>query len=369
MQRGKISIQLILILINLFASVNCFSQYIDTTRFVFRVDTVAELNNFFQRDLYWRGADGASSIDLGNGRVAWLFSDGFIAKKKSAARSNSNMVRNSMAIQMNYNLDSASLKYYWKNSVSKPEPFFKTPGDHWFWTGSGIMIKDRLLIFLIKEHGVPTGIGFEAYGWNAALVTNPSEEPSKWEIQYIEGPETFGTIAGSAAVLKDKSYVYAFGAVEPTSHEVYLIRWKLEDAYNGNLSEPEWWMHETWAVRQEKSIIPELLFTGGTEYSVHFDSILQKYIQIQSFGFGEGSLGIRMADSIQGPWTNPHIFYTPVYPGVKKPFMYAAKAHPELKGDGLYITYNVNSFDFGELISNEYIYYPKFIRLKIDLRN
>lgn len=59
------------------------------------------------------------------------------------------------------------------------------------------------------------------------------------------------------------------------------------------------------------------------------------------------------------------MFYTPAYPGVKKPFMYAAKAHPELTGNGIYITYNVNSFDFGELIENQTIYFPKFIMLRI----
>ena len=45
--------------------------------------------------------------------------------------------------------------------------------------------------------------------------------------------------------------------------------------------------------------------------------------------------------------------------------MYAAKAHPELQGDGIYITYNVNSFDFGELIENQNLYFPKFILIKI----
>ena len=96
---------------------------------------------------------------------------------------------------------------------------------------------------------------------------------------------------------------------------------------------------------------------------------LKKFIQIQSFEFGEGKIGIRTSDSLQGKWSEPFIFYTPEYPGVKKPFMYAAKAHPELFGNGIYITYNVNSFYFGELMENQTIYFPKFILMKIEIKD
>lgn len=72
-----------------------------------------------------------------------------------------------------------------------------------------------------------------------------------------------------------------------------------------------------------------------------------------------------MADSPQGKWTDPFMICKPGYTGIRKPFMYAAKAHPELNGDGIYVTYNVNSFDFGELIENQSLYFPKFILIKI----
>ena len=52
--------------------------------------------------------------------------------------------------------------------------------------------------------------------------------------------------------------------------------------------------------RKAKDPISEPLVIGGTEYSVHYDKALKKYIQIQSFGFGKGTLGLRKADSLQG---------------------------------------------------------------------
>ncbi|SHI65284.1 hypothetical protein SAMN05444280_104116 [Tangfeifania diversioriginum] len=35
-------------------------------------------NSIFKKDKYWRGADGAATIELGQGKILWLFSDTFI---------------------------------------------------------------------------------------------------------------------------------------------------------------------------------------------------------------------------------------------------------------------------------------------------
>ena len=340
-------------------------QVFDTATYHIKVETSQEANQFFRKDPIWLGADGAASIDLGNDRILWLFSDSFICKDSSASRKKSTIIRNSIAIQNGTDLKTASLKYYWNKSHTKDLAFFTKKGKSWFWTGHGIRIKDKLLIFLIKEQAVKSGLGFEAVGWQAVLISNPDDEPSAWKMKYIEGPETFGTMAGSAAVLKDENYLYAFGSVEPSTHEVYLLRWKLIDVYEGILSNLEWWINERWVFRKTKLPIPKPLFTGATEYSVHYDSVLHKYIQVQSFGFGEASVGLRTANQLIGPWTEPIMIYTPFYKGVNKPLMYAAKAHPELEGNGIYITYNTNSTDFKELTDNHNIYFPEFILLKI----
>lgn len=58
------------------------------------------------------------------------------------------------------------------------------------------------------------------------------------------------------------------------------------------------------------------------------------------------------------------IFYKPQFKN-RKEFAYTARAHPELNSDGILITYNVNNFDFGQLVNDETIYFPKIIKLKI----
>lgn len=353
------------LLLLLFLANICLSQPLDTTKYRIEVSSAGRTNPFFRSDKLWRGADGAASVDLGNGRVLWLFSDGFIASDSSGSRKNSKMIRNSVAIQQGYDLNSASIRYYYDKSGKEPHSFFPESGQFWFWTGHGVMIREKLILFLTKMKGVKTGLGFEAVAWVAVLVTNPQEEPSRWKMKYIEGTDTYGTIVGSAAVLKDENYLYSYSVLEPGTHEAYLLRWKMEDACKGDLARPEWWFNGQWAERKTKEPVPAPLFIGGTEYSVHYDTTLKKYLQIQSHGFGAGSIGLRMSDSLQGPWTDLHLFFKPNYTGITKPFMYAAKAHPELKADGLVITYNINSFDFGELVANQDIYFPKFMEVRI----
>lgn len=363
------SMKSIAFIVFLLISSSIYCQLFDTSKYAVAVASAETVSSFFKNDPVWLGADGAASVDLGNGKLLWLFSDSFICSDTSGSRKRSKLIRNSIAIQNGYNLETASLKFYWDKSELQPRAFFHLHRNSWFWTGHGIKIKDRLLIFLIRERNVKSGLGFEAIDWFAVLISNPDDDPVNWKMKYIKGTKTFGTIAGSAAVLKDKNYLYAFGAVEPATHEVYVLRWKLGDAYAGNLASPEWWINGRWTTRKTKLPLPEPLFIGSTEYSVHYDNSLKKFIQLQAFGFGEGKIGMRIADKITGPWTAPYFIYKPTYPGVKKPFMYSAKAHPELAGEGIYITYNINSFDLKELTENKNIYFPQFVVLKISQKN
>lgn len=352
----------------LFLSFKSNGQAFDTGKYLVSVDSSETINKFFTHDPVWRGADGAASVDMGNGKVLWLFSDSFIATDSPFSRKKSVLVRNSIAIQQGYDLTTATLKFYWNKTGKEPRAFFGTASKEWFWTGHGIMIKNKLLIFLIREKQTKQGLGFEATGWAAVLIDNPEDDPSAWMMRYTKTSETFGLIAGSAALLKDEHYIYAYGAVEPSSHEVYVLRWRLDNAYKGDLSKPEWWINHGWAKRTSRHPVPEPLFFGQTEFSVHYDSSLKKYLQFQSFGFGMGSIGVRMADSLHGPWSGLHVFAKPRPVAVINPFMYSVKAHPELRSDGIYLTYNVNSFGVDDLLNNQSIYFPFFMRVKISKR-
>jgi len=336
--------------------------YTDTT--FNHIEVYEENNSLFTKDKIWRGADGAASIDLENAKILWLFSDTFIDTQATGKRSNSRMIRNSIAIQEGYELEEAKITFYHKGTRKKPKSFFELPGKTWFWTGHGTIINDKLILFLFEEQNRKTGIGFEAIGWYVAIIDNPFEDPLSWNIRYVKGIETFGVVVGSSAVLKDTDFIYAFGVTEPATHETYLLRMPVEKLIKGDITELEWWIDGNWRARNAEFPVPAPLFIGQTEFSVHFQQDLNQYIQIQTYGVGHASIGYRLADKPEGPWSDPVIFYKPHLES-QNDFVYSANAHPEITTDGILISYNVNTGNFGELVRNENIYFPKFIMMRL----
>ena len=70
------------------------------------------------------------------------------------------------------------------------------------------------------------------------------------------------------------------------------------------------------------------------------------------------------SDTPVGPWTNERTLYcTPELEG--NIFTYNAFVHPELSRNGdLFISYNVNSFNFGDVFADVNNYRPRFIRVQ-----
>ncbi len=325
---------------------------------------VVELDNsMFKQDSYWRGADGAATVELDGGRVLWLFSDSFIDQDGTGKRSNSRtMIRNSIAIQ-DSNLLSSKLTYYFGGTNQVPDDYFKLEGDNWFWTGHGIVILDKLVVFLFEETAIDVDIGFEATGWYIAVIDNPNDRPDEWIVNYYKGSNTFGVIVGSSAVLQDEKYLYAYGVKEPSTHETYFLRFDKAKLVKGDFSTMEWWIDNMWLGNINEEPISSSLFISQTEFSVHFDLGLKKYIQIQTYGFGSASIGYRLADQPQGPWSEPVIVFKSALKN-KQEFVYSANAHPEFDTEGLIVTYNINNGDFEELIFDEEIYFPQVIQVK-----
>jgi len=219
------------------------------------------------------------------------------------------MIRNSIAIQEGYELEGAKITFYHKGTRKKPGSFFELPGKTWFWTGHGTLINDKLIVFLFEEQSTKTGIGFEAIGWYVAIIDNPYEDPLNWNITYVKGIETFGIIVGSSAVLKDMDFIYAYGVTEPATHETYLLRMPIDKLIKGDITELEWWIEGDWKARNTESPVPSPLFIGQTEFSVHFQRDINKYIQIQTYGIGHASIGYRLAEVPEGPWVKTCHFF------------------------------------------------------------
>ncbi len=327
-----------------------------------------EADNLFRRDPYWLGSDCASSVDLGNSRVLWLFGDTWIDPSGKGTRRGARMVSNSVAIQTGTDPASASIKFYWGHGENgNPAALIPDEGGVRHWFGNGVRVGDRLVLFLGSVVSVNTGLGFESAGWVAWMVENPDDESTAWKMHQLPTPKNvLGISPGFTAVLRLGEYVYAFGSEDPVkSHPLYSVRWPGEDVRRGRLMHPEWWAGERAGWVPDSSATPRfpLFENGQSELTVHFDTVSGRFIGVQTSGFGPADVMMRAAPDLTGPWSPAKMVYRP--PEYYKPdvMIYAAKAHPELTGGDLILTYATNNFNFGSVVSDSLSYYPRFVRL------
>ena len=324
-------------------------------------------DKLFRGDPCWVGGDGAYSVDLGKGRFLWLFGDSLIDPTGSHSRKSEGvkMIGNSIAIQTGSNPSTAKIRFYWKTGRS-PAAFFADSGGDRYWPGHGVRIRDRLLLFLMRVKNAPNSLGFEVCGWEAVLIRNPDAAPPEWKMTWLDAPSNkLHVIVGSAAVLRDGGFVYAFGSKEPGNECAYLVRWTEGEARNGKLLHPQWWDGSGWSEKEpegKNSAAP--VFRGaGSEFTVHRDPKTGKFVMVQSDGFGPADIAMREADQPAGPWSRSERLYRPPEFHVPRIMIYQGKAHPGLAGADLVLTYSTNSFDLKNLLADPDIYYPRFVRI------
>jgi len=298
-----------------------------------------EAEGLFRRDPRWLGGDVAYSVDLSRERVLWLFGDSFIGTNAAGKRTQSTMVRNSVAIETGYDPSRASLKFYWRMQKGRPASFVPETRHAWLWPTHGVRLGTKLLLFFtrVRPDNRKDSLGFENFGWAAYLVDNPDQEPSAWVLRKTEIPTNAWNVIVGAAALVAGDFLYVFGPAEP-SHDVYLLRWPLGAAEKGDLASPEWWcgLDQGWTRQQKLVRRPTPVFSeGGMEFSVQWDPHRKKFLAVHSVGFGASEIAIRWAERLQGPWSGPTPVYRPPESARPHTLEYAAKAHAELSGDSL----------------------------------
>ncbi|MCX7012201.1 MAG: DUF4185 domain-containing protein, partial [Candidatus Sumerlaeota bacterium] len=285
------------------------------------------------RDPHWMGADVASSVDLGSGRILWLFGDTWIDPSGTGTRQGARMVSNSVAVQTGTDPSTAAISFYWGEAADgSPTPMFPDRGAESLWFGNGVRVGDRLVLFFSRTLRTGKGIGFKSAGWTAVMVENPDAEPSAWRARPLETPPNpLGIQVGFAAALQMDEHVYALGSQDPVkSHPIFAARWPAEQVRRGNLLHPEWWAGDRLGWVPDSSSAPRwpLFENGQSELSIHVDSATQRFLVAQTLGFGPADVMMRAAPSLTGPWSAPQMVYRP--PEYYRPnvMIYAGKAHP-----------------------------------------
>lgn len=309
-----------------------------------------EADALFRQDPRWLGGDAAYSVDLGNDTSLWLFGDSFIATSDAHVRSQSTLVRNSIAIMTGRDPVTATMQFLWTDS-SPPTSFFPEHGDTWSWPLGVVGAGDgSAIVFLAEQRAVEGGLGFEGAGYRVSRVTQgpvASELPST--------PAPFDADAAVSCATVDEGFIVAvFGG--------RLARWPSNAT---DFSTPEWFADGTWSVSAMPSIV---IPSAASECSLHRDATTGLWVYVQSRGFGATKIAIRSAPALEGPWSAAEDVFTPPESAVDDAFVYAGKAHPQLVGlDGqLVVTYADNSFTFADLFEPDTtLYYPHVATLSL----
>jgi hypothetical protein len=326
-----------------------------------------EADRLFHQDPHWLGGDDAYSIDLSGGRVLWLFGDTFVATSDAGLRSQSVMVHNTVAIQSGYDPSQASMAFRWQSTDAGPNAFFGgDDGGDWYWPGHGAMVGGQLVVFLSRIAPSSGGLGFQAAGWAVVRVDDPQDDPSMWRPVYLPTPTQALGVTFGETVLEWDGGLWAFGA-EDQSHAVHVIRWPASAVDAGDLFTPEWWTPGGWVPYASLSAPPTPLFSdGATELRVQTDPRGTGWLEVQTVGFGSATLDLRASPGLTGTWGSVAAVYTPPEANRSGILIYAGKSHPELVGAPLLATYATNSTSFSTLVSDQSLYFPRFVRLTPD---
>jgi len=322
-----------------------------------------EAERLFRLDPAFLGGDAAISVPLQHDRVLWLFGDTFVAAKAGETRATATFVRNSVAIQEGRDPTLASFRLFPRHTESGvPATFFEDTQGGWFWPGQGLLLDGALTLFLERMASDPSpgSLGFRAAGYAAVRIDNPDDEPPAWHLSFLPVPDEGELHLVGVSVLLADEHVYAYAVREPGDHAVMLLRWSRGAFRSGDLLQPERWAGpERGFARDAQPAV--VIANGAAELSVSSDP-RGGYLEVQSHGFGAAPIELRFAAALEGPWSEPVVWYRPVGAPPASEIWYAGRAHPELRGAELIVTYATNSLDQQTLLRDTRLYFPRFVR-------
>lgn len=311
----------------------------------------------------WTGADSAYSVELPDGRTAWIYSDTFLGEvnETHGRPLDSAFIHNSINVD-----DDGEITTYTGGTPAAPESLVKVAGADegrdWYWFGDATVHGDELQVLLVEF--VKTGDTM----WDFKFAGNgvATFDASTLELRSVDEVATDGINWGSAIYESpDDGYTYVYG-VEDLGAQKFA---HLARVAGGDLADGTWEYLGDAGWSTDATDTKRILEGVSNEFSVsrfqgEFTLVTGDTTEILS-----SKIVMYRSKSLAGPFTNKtELYRTPETGG--NVFTYNAKAHPQL-GDGhtLLITYNVNSFDTNDLYVDVDNYRPRYVAVDTKIKN
>lgn len=304
--------------------------------------------NFTRNGGGWTGGDATYSISLPDDRTLWLFGDSFIDQVNPDRSRPSFMLINNCLVEQDGNIFTT----YQGGTSNAPKAFAIPPdGTSWYWPGHGKVQDDTLYLFM---HAFGTG-GGGMWDFFRTGIDLLKLDPITFDIYSNERVLDGSSVSYGAHVMSDGSYTYIYGVLaENPIKYAYVAR------ANERLEQPwEYYSSGEWV--EEEALATSIHNEVSEQFTV-FKYQGRYYLLTQHNIFGS-QIYIYSSDSPVGPWSNKRTVYcTPETGGDL--FTYNAYAHPQFLDNGeLLVSYNINSFDFNDLLESADNYRPYFVRI------
>ncbi|MEW6262829.1 MAG: DUF4185 domain-containing protein [Thermodesulfobacteriota bacterium] len=339
-------------------------------------EPLAEMNAHFRRTEGWIGADGAHSVPLGPDRTLWLFSDTWVGEVREGRRFNATIVNNSVAAQQGRGTSAPFRFAVRQGSRGKPQAIIApADGRGWFWMQAGAAVNGRLVLFLTQvEKTVNAGVfSFHSVGQWIGVVPNPDDDPTTWALKQLRLPFTIFTpereLTFGAAVLEHAGCLYVYGTdedVRATGRERYLIAARVAGDAIDDFARWEFFHDGRWQsdFRQSTRLVPGMASDGSVSYLPD----RHQFVLVYTDGGLSDRILARSAPRPWGPWSEPVTVYRcPESGWDRRIYCYNAKAHSALgTRDELVVSYVANSFEFWHVASDARLYWPRFVRVRLE---
>lgn len=310
----------------------------------------------------WTGGDGTYSVPLPNGELLWIFSDTFLGRvNPDGSRSpvieeggDTPFLNNTFIVQ-----DGDELSTITDGTPEEPTAVMPPrDDDHWFWAGDANLAGG--IVEATYQEYERFGPGAWDWRWHRNVVARFAPGRLQSPISVHDLPSGNG-VAWASAITSDGEHTYIYG-VEDHGSPKYMHIARVEG--RSLLGEWEYLTADgTWSSQETDSA--RIMDGVANEYSV--TPVGDGYVLITQDTTEVLSPNIVAYRSCSpfGPFTDKqHVYTTPETAG--NVFTGNAHAHPDIEGDGLVVSYNVNTFVNTDHYDDVSIYRPRFITVTFE---